>query len=75
MTDPTRRYSVVFNGEIYNFRELRRELEKLGFLFCTQSDTEVLLHGYAQWKKNLFSKLEGMFSTLCNSSIPTVVML
>ncbi|MBT06346.1 MAG: asparagine synthase (glutamine-hydrolyzing) [Rhodospirillaceae bacterium] len=62
MTDPTGRYSLVFNGEIYNFRKLRRELEQKGYLFQTEGDTEVLLHGYAHWKKKLFPKVEGMFS-------------
>src|SRR5437588_9595604 len=40
---------LVCNGEIYNFRELRRELQQLGHRFATASDSEVLLHGYAQW--------------------------
>src|SRR5687768_2708383 len=46
MCDPSQRYWIVFNGEIYNFRELRRELELLGCHFTTSSDTEVLLHAY-----------------------------
>jgi asparagine synthase (glutamine-hydrolysing) len=41
--------TLVCNGEIYNFRELRRELQQLGHRFATSSDTEVLLHGYAEW--------------------------
>ncbi len=52
---------VVFNGEIYNYRELRRELEKLGQRFQTQSDTEVIVHGYAQWGESVFEHLDGMF--------------
>ena len=40
---------MVFNGEIYNFHELRRELEAMGHIFRTRSDTEVIVHGYKQW--------------------------
>jgi len=42
-------YALTYNGEIYNFRELRRELERQGHAFRTQSDTEVLLHAYIEW--------------------------
>jgi asparagine synthase (glutamine-hydrolysing) len=52
---------VVCNGEIYNFRELRRELETLGQRFATGSDSEVILHGYAQWGDQVVEKLNGMF--------------
>lgn len=62
MTEPTGRYSVAFNGEIYNFMALRSELEQKGYLFHTKSDTEVVLQGYAHWQDKLFPKLEGMFS-------------
>ncbi len=53
--------SVVCNGEIYNFRELRRDLEGRGHVFRTQSDTEVLLYGYAEWGDAFLSRLNGMF--------------
>jgi len=52
---------VVCNGEIYNFRELRRELETLGQRFATGSDSEEILHGYAQWGDQVVEKLNGMF--------------
>jgi asparagine synthase (glutamine-hydrolysing) len=52
---------VVCNGEIYNFRELRRELEGFGHRFSTQSDSEVVLHGYAQWGRGFVERLNGMF--------------
>jgi len=53
---------AVFNGEIYNFPELRKQLEALGHNFKSHSDTEVLLHGYESWGKDLFEKLRGMFA-------------
>ncbi len=54
--------TVVFNGEIYNYRELRAELEGLGYRFETRSDTETLLHGYAEWGADLPNHLRGMFA-------------
>lgn len=62
MHDGRERVWVVFNGEIYNYRELRRELSAKGHVFRTQTDTEVLLHGYREWKSKLASKLNGMFA-------------
>jgi asparagine synthase (glutamine-hydrolysing) len=52
---------AVFNGEIYNFRELRAELEGRGHKFYTQSDTEVIVHGYEEWGEGCFARLDGMF--------------
>jgi asparagine synthase (glutamine-hydrolysing) len=52
---------VICNGEIYNFRELRRELELSGHRFKTDSDSEVVLHGYAQWGEHFVERLNGMF--------------
>jgi asparagine synthase (glutamine-hydrolysing) len=62
MRSPDGRYALVFNGEIYNFRELRAELEAAGWVFATQSDTEVLLHGYSAWGERLVPRLDGMFA-------------
>ena len=62
MCSPDGRYSLVFNGEIYNFRELRSELEEKGFVFATHSDSEVLLHGYIAWGAALLPRLDGMFA-------------
>src|SRR6185312_1425420 len=53
--------SIVFNGEIYNFPELRRTLEDAGHRFCTHTDTEVIVHAYEQWGHGAFAKLRGMF--------------
>jgi asparagine synthase (glutamine-hydrolysing) len=53
---------VVFNGEIYNFRSLKKELEELGHVFRTQSDTEVLLKAHAAWGDDAVQRLDGMFA-------------
>ena len=55
-------YTIVYNGELYNTPELRRELQKLGHRFLGHSDTGVLLHGYAQWGEHLLEKLNGIFA-------------
>lgn len=55
-------FVVVFNGEIYNYRELTAELTALGHTFATHTDTEVLLHGWEQWGRELLPRLRGMFA-------------
>ena len=52
---------IVFNGEIYNYRELRKELEGHGHRFYTSSDTETIVHAYEQWGDGCFERLRGMF--------------
>ncbi len=54
--------TIVFNGEIYNHAEIRKELESLGHQFISHSDTEVILHAFAQWGKNALHKFVGMFA-------------
>ena len=56
------RYVICYNGELYNTEELRKELLDLGHSFYGHSDTEVLLHGYAQWKDGVLEKLNGIFA-------------
>lgn len=55
-------FVVVFNGEIYNYHELTAELTALGHTFATRTDTEVLLHGWEQWGRELLPRLRGMFA-------------
>jgi asparagine synthase (glutamine-hydrolysing) len=62
MTDETESLSIVYNGEIYNYLELRAELEKLGHTFRTESDTEVLLHAFHAWGTECFKRLNGMWA-------------
>jgi asparagine synthase (glutamine-hydrolysing) len=61
MSDSDEKVWVIFNGEIYNFKELRSELESRGHRFRTRSDTEVIVHGYKEWGTKVFSRLNGMF--------------
>jgi asparagine synthase (glutamine-hydrolysing) len=56
------RYTIIFNGEVYNFKELRAELEVLGSQFRTRSDTEVVLQAFATWGDAAWARLEGMFA-------------
>ena len=74
------RYWIVFNGEIYNFRELRRELETLGYAFSSNSDTEVILAAYAHWGEGCVDRLRGMFALAIldrgdESAIPPTIFL
>jgi asparagine synthase (glutamine-hydrolysing) len=62
MLSADRRTAVVFNGEIYCFRELRRELEAQGARFASESDTEVLLEGFRRWGDGVVDRLVGMFA-------------
>lgn len=62
MQDADGRYVITFNGEIYNYRELRAELEALGCRFRGDSDTEVVIHAVARWGEPALARLRGMFA-------------
>jgi asparagine synthase (glutamine-hydrolysing) len=70
MSDAEETVWVIFNGEIYNYRELRRELQGKGHQFKTNSDTEVIVHGYKEWGTQVFDRLNGMFG-LAIWDVPT----
>jgi asparagine synthase (glutamine-hydrolysing) len=61
MSDAEETVWVIFNGEIYNFPQLKKELEGYGHIFRTRSDTEVIVHGYKQWGDDVLNHLNGMF--------------
>src|SRR2546422_2375499 len=61
MSDAEETVWIVFNGEIYNYKELRAQLQGKGHQFRTNSDTEVIIHGYKEWGADVFDHLNGMF--------------
>ncbi len=62
MSDESSRYFIVYNGEIFNYVELRKELEKHNYRFNTRNDTEVVLKAYMHWKEEAFNKFNGMWA-------------
>lgn len=68
MLNASGRYAMVFNGEIYNYVELRSELEKLGYIFHSSGDSEVVLAAYAEWGENCLSRFNGMFAIAIHDS-------
>jgi asparagine synthase (glutamine-hydrolysing) len=75
MQDPTAQLTVVFNGEIYNFRDLRRELAALGHAFRSHSDTEVILAAYREWGVECLTRLNGMFAFAIHDATQRTVFL
>lgn len=69
MSDASGSVQVIFNGEIYNFRELRSELSARGHAFRTSSDTEVIVHGYREWGAGVLRKLNGMFGLAIRDTV------
>jgi asparagine synthase (glutamine-hydrolysing) len=62
MTTKDGRFTIVFNGEIYNHKTIRNDLEQLGYTYNSQTDTETILYGYIEYGKEILQKLTGMFS-------------
>jgi len=76
LIDEERKVSLIFNGEIYNYLDLRTQLENLGHRFKTNGDTEILLKSYIQWKEESFKKIEGMFAfSICDERIKKVFLV
>lgn len=75
MTSHDGRYTVVFNGEIYNYQELRRELVSAGARFLTNSDTEVILEGWRLWDEGCLLRFRGMFAFALHDAVDRSVVL
>lgn len=75
MVDPASGVAIVYNGELYNYLELRRDLEAQGASFATTGDTEVLLRGYLRWGDGLFERCNGMWAVaVCDPSRAGVLL-
>lgn len=68
-------FAITFNGEIYNYKELRHELKEAGYEFTSETDTEVILHGYRYWGKEVVKKLNGMFAFAVYDVIQNAIWL
>ena len=75
MWDGSRRACVCFNGEVYNYVELRAELEEAGCKFSTRTDTEVLLAGYLQWGTGVFARLNGQWALALYDADQRILLL
>jgi len=64
-----KKFCIIFNGEIYNYAEIKMELEKLGHSFISHSDTEVILHAWEQWKEKMVQQFIGMFAFVIYDSV------
>ena len=62
MISGDRKYVIIFNGEIYNFLEIKKELQKKGYKFISETDTEVVLNAYIEWQENCLLKFNGQFA-------------
>lgn len=75
MESSNKRYVLSYNGEIYNYAELKRELVELGCSFCSSSDTEVVLHALAKWGQNALLRFNGMFALAFWDAVERTLLL
>jgi len=75
MVDESKKYWIIFNGEVYNFSEIRQELVASGFSFRSNSDTEVILKSYIKWGLDCINKFIGMFSIAIFDSVKKQLVL
>lgn len=75
MCDTMRRYWITFNGEIYNFLELKAELEELGYVFSTHSDTEVIIAAYATWGSECLNRFAGMWAFTIYDTVTKTIFI
>ena len=75
MCDINQNYLIVFNGEVYNFKEIREELISLGYSFFSNSDTEVILNAYKEWNVDALQKFNGMFAIVIYDKINNEIFL
>jgi asparagine synthase (glutamine-hydrolysing) len=69
-------YIIVFNGEIYNFKDIKKDLETLGHIFNTTSDTEVIIKAYQEWNDKCFERMLGMFAIgIYNSDLQEIILV
>ena len=75
MVSHDKRFYLVFNGEIYNWRILKSDLRKLGYKFQSECDSEVVLYGYHAWNEKLLDKIEGMYAIAIWDNVEKVLFL
>jgi len=75
MTDNSGNYTIIFNGEIFNFKSIKQALQNKGYVFQTTGDTEVLLNAYKEWKADCLQKLNGFFSFAIYDKLQNTVFI
>ena len=73
--DPQNKYLLAFNGSIFNYIEIRVELRKLGVIFTTESDTEVVMYAIAIWGEKALEKFDGMFSIVFYNKVENNIII
>ena len=73
MCETTGRYWIIFNGEIYNYLDIKIELIKLGYVFATETDTEVILNAYAAWGQECLHRFNGMWSFIIYDTVKEII--